>query len=77
MPTSDNIADTTIRAFHCQKFGHAGLPIMVTTDRGVQFENSPNRSLTHFLGCERFRTKAFTQRQKVSLEEFAGICGLL
>ncbi len=68
----DSKTETVIRAFLCHWVARFGSLKYVTTDRGIQFESSLFSSLTHFLGCERFRTTAYHPAAN-GLVDFTGI----
>ncbi len=70
IPISDSKTETVVRAFLYHWVARFGSPQYVTTHRGVQFESSLFRSLTHFLGCERFRTTAYHPAANGLVERF-------
>ena len=59
IPVSDITATTIARAFVERWISMFGVPEVITTDRGRQFESALFKALTDLLGCSRIRTTAF------------------
>ena len=59
IPISDITAESIAQAFITNWIARFGVPHVVTTDRGKQFESHPFASLTNFLGTTRIRTTAY------------------
>ena len=59
IPISDITAESVAQAFITNWIARFGVPHVVTTDRGKQFESHLFASLTNFLGTTRIRTTAY------------------
>ncbi len=59
VPITDLSAETVARAFVARWVATFGVPAIVTTDRGSQFESALFQSLTNLLGTTRTRTTAY------------------
>ena len=59
IPLSDSIAETTVQVFLSGWISRFGIPTVITTDKGVQFESTLWQNLTNLLGTKRIRTTAY------------------
>ena len=59
IPLPDISAETVARAFVTRWVAAFGVPSIITTDRGAQFESALFRALTNLLGTQRIRTTAY------------------
>ncbi|GBM26160.1 hypothetical protein AVEN_196986-1 [Araneus ventricosus] len=58
-PMSDQLADTVARILYDGWIARFGVPEIITTDRGTNFESNLFQALTKFLGSCKIRTTAF------------------
>ena len=58
-PVMDITADTVARTLYAGWISRYGVPKIITTDQGVQFESMLFNSLLKFIGSERIRTTAY------------------
>ena len=59
IPITDSTAETVAQAFVSGWVSRFGIPSVITTDRGVQFESSLWQQLMQLLGTKRTRTTAY------------------
>lgn len=59
IPIADQRAETIAEAFYINWVARFGVPDIITTDRGTNFESSLFKSLTRFLGVHKTRTTAY------------------
>ncbi len=59
IPIPDITAETVVNNFLLHWVASFGVPRLITTDRGRQFESSTFRGLCECLGCSRLRTTAY------------------
>ena len=59
IPISDATAETVAQAFVSRWIAVFGVPSMITTDRGAQFESALFRSLADLLGIKRIHTTSY------------------
>lgn len=64
--TAETVAETFVREY----VSRFGVPDVLTTDRGRQFESELFRQLTTLLGVERIRTSAYNPRANGLVERF-------
>ncbi len=59
IPLSDTKAETVAKAFNLHWIARFGIPLKLTTDRGVQFESELFTALNKLLGTQKMHTTAF------------------
>ena len=59
IPIVDMVASSVTQSFVSGWVARFGIPSVVTTDRGHQFESTLWKELTHMLGCTRLKTTAY------------------
>ena len=59
IPLEDARTSTVARAFLAHWIARFGVPSIITTDRGAQFESALWSELQRFLGCQRTRTTSY------------------
>ncbi|BHF82359.1 hypothetical protein SprV_0802549600 [Sparganum proliferum] len=69
-PIPNTTADSVAHALLEHWISHYGVPSIVTTDRGQQFESRLFSSLTDLLGCSHIRTTAYHPSSNDSVERF-------
>lgn len=69
-PIADISAATVAWTFLAVWVARFGVPAIVTTDRGGQFESALFRELNSFLGCQRIRTTAYHPQANGLVERF-------
>nr|VZI34709.1 unnamed protein product [Spirometra erinaceieuropaei] len=69
-PIPDISAETVAKAFVTHWVSNFGVPAIVTTDRGSQFESTLFRELTSLLGTNRIRTTAYHPQANGLVERF-------
>lgn len=70
VPLPDSTAELVAKAFVTYWIANFGVPSVITTDRGSQFESALFRSLTKTLGCTRIRTTAYHPISNGMVERF-------
>lgn len=70
IPIKDIAAETVVSAFMHQWVSHYGVPEVVTTDRGSQFEGALFNKLLSALGCSRNRTTSYHPQSNGLIERF-------
>ena len=70
IPLADIRAETVARALVERWIAMFGVPAIITTDRGSQFESSLFTSLTQLLGIQRCRTTAYHPQANGMVERF-------
>ena len=70
IPLMDITASSVARAFVSGWISRFGVPAMLTTDRGSQFESGLVKELTSLLGCTRIRTTAYHPSANGLVERF-------
>ena len=70
IPIVDMTASSVAQAFVNGWVARFGIPSVVTTDRGRQFESTLWKELTHLLGCTRLRTTAYHPAANGLVEHF-------
>lgn len=70
IPIIDQSADSVAEAFFSGWISRFGVPEVITTDQGRQFESDLFCSLSKFLGSERTRTTAFNPKANAMVERF-------
>lgn len=68
-PIKDISAETVAEAFFTNWISRYGVPAIVTTDQGRQFEAALFRSLTNLLGIKRSRTTSYHPQSNGLIEE--------
>lgn len=69
-PMSDQTSETIAFTFFCGWIARFGVPDVVTTDRGTNFESNLFSSLSRFLGIQRTRTTAYNPKCNGMVERF-------
>lgn len=70
VPISDITAETVAKAFIQRWVAIFGVPSVITTDRGSQFESSLFRELSRMLGSKRIRTTSYHPTANGLVERF-------
>lgn len=70
IPIPDLTAQTVAKHFVQRWIPIFGVPSIITTDRGAQFESALFRQLNHLLGTQRIRTTAYHPAANGLVERF-------
>ena len=70
IPVKDSTADTVAQAFLMGWISRFGIPSVITTDRGAQFESALWQNLMKLLGSKRTRTTAYHPSANGLVERF-------
>lgn len=70
LPMSDITSETTVNTFISRWVTRFGVPVVITTDRGRQFEFGLFKQLMKLLGCKRIRTTAYHSEANRLVERF-------
>ena len=70
LPLMDFTANSVARAFISRWVSRFGIPSLLTTDRGRQFESTLSKDLSCLLGCTRLHTTAYHPSANVLVERF-------
>lgn len=70
IPISDQTANTVAETFYNNWIARFGVPRIITTDQGSQFESALFQSLAKLIGCERTRTSAYHPASNGILERW-------
>lgn len=70
IPITDTKAETVAKAFFLQWIARFGVPLRLTTDRGVQFESELFSNLNRLLGINKLHTTAYHPQANGILERW-------
>uniref|UniRef100_A0A0A9Y7K2 RNA-directed DNA polymerase n=2 Tax=Lygus hesperus TaxID=30085 RepID=A0A0A9Y7K2_LYGHE len=70
IPLDDITAESTARAFYSEWICRYGVPTVITTDRGRQFESDLFKRLNEILGIRHYRTTSYHPQSNGKVERF-------
>ena len=70
IPLCDTTSETVAKQFVNHWIAHFGVPSVITTDRGAQFQSSLFREFTRLLGCKHIKTTAYHPAANGLVERF-------
>ena len=70
IPISDTKAETVAKAFFLNWISRFGIPLQITTDRGVQFESELFTELNKLLGTRKIHTTAYRPQANGIIERW-------